>query len=84
MNNNTIEYIVIMKSSIFILGDERSRMHPGHGYPERYEETETVGRFKNIKELESYLLRHGDENLEIYKVQRITTTKHVSLSYLFS
>lgn len=76
--NNT-EYIVIEKSSYYVPGDERSRTNPGHGYPEHYVEADKVVRFSTRKQLEDYILRNADENLEIYKVQPVNITKHVSI-----
>lgn len=40
-------YAVIIERSIHHPGDERSRTHPGHGYPAH---TETVKEFKDFKD----------------------------------
>jgi len=78
--NNT-EYIVIEKSSYYVPGDERSRTNPGHGYPEHYVEADNVVRFPTLKQLESYLLAHADQDkLEVYKVQPVKIVKHVSMT----
>lgn len=77
---DNIEYIVITKSSMYIPGDERSRTNPGHGYPERYEEVQNVRRLRSKQELESYILAYGEKDAEIYKVQPVKVTRHVSLA----
>lgn len=74
-----VEYIVIEKHSVWVPGDERSRTHPGHGYPAHYEDTEYVTRCKDMRELESCVLAKGEKELEIYRVQRVNLVKHVSL-----
>ncbi len=78
--NNT-EYIVIEKSSYHVPGDERSRTHPGHGYPAHDVDTDNVVRFSTLKQLEAYILAHADQdNLEVYKVQPVKIVKHVKVT----
>lgn len=46
MTDSTFTFAVIIERSIHHEGDERSRTHPGHGYPAY---TETVKEFKEFK-----------------------------------
>lgn len=69
--------IIVYKSySEYIPGDERSRTHPGHGYPERYETRESFEHYvtedKNEWELEIKALHFKNENNFIFfEVQRL-------------
>jgi hypothetical protein len=46
-------YAILEKRSISIPGDERSRTHPGHGYPASTEEVWDYIVFKNREEWET-------------------------------
>ncbi len=50
-----MKYAAIIKSYITIPGDERSRTHPGHGYPEHSEETITMVEFEHKPAMEAWL-----------------------------
>lgn len=47
MTDPSLHFAVIIERNIHHEGDERSRTHPGHGYPAY---TETVKEFKEFKD----------------------------------
>jgi hypothetical protein len=63
-------------------GDERSRTHPGHGYPESYETitiTDVI-KFKSQSELESWILKNdGRTKFEAVHITPIKYEKTVKL-----
>lgn len=50
-------WAIITYSSVFIPGDERSRTHPGHGYPERYESVVTYKAYMDEDEWKNDISR---------------------------
>ncbi len=55
MANTTHFYMVLIHGHITVPGDERSRTHPGHGYPEHTVDTVTVKEFANEHDLRAWL-----------------------------
>lgn len=53
------KYAVIYKDTIYHEGDERSRTHPGHGYPAYTETIDKIQIFKSQEELEDWILRNN-------------------------
>lgn len=45
------KYAVIIETTITIPGDERSKTHPGHGYPEHTEKNIVFKEFRNEETL---------------------------------
>jgi hypothetical protein len=74
-------YVIIEMTSVFIPGDERSRTHPGHGYPERTEyytqmqvftsEEEWAGRIAAMMERDP-----RGEKFVAYKVPALAKITH--------
>lgn len=57
------EHFVILEfDSIYIPGDERSRTHPGHGYPEHSEDTVKYIIFKTREAWEAEIKKRVTEN----------------------
>lgn len=52
---NTSFFAVIYDTSVTIPGDERSRSHPGHGYPEHTVVTREIKQFPNEKEFRNWI-----------------------------
>lgn len=69
--------IIVYKSdSIYIPGDERSRTHPGHGYPERYETYESFEHYvtEDKTEWESFIKAlhfKNQNNFIFFEVQKL-------------
>ena len=74
-------YVIVEMNSVFIPGDERSRTHPGHGYPERTEhytsmwvttsredwEEEIKERCeRDLKEKEKFIAYHVDHIASVW------------------
>jgi len=49
-------YAVTFETSITIPGDERSRTHPGHGYPEHTVSTQEIVIFKTQKDFTDWVV----------------------------
>lgn len=52
-----MKYAALVSKSITIPGDERSRLHPGHGYPEHTEEYLELVTFENKEAMEVWVKR---------------------------
>lgn len=76
-------YAVIIERSIQHEGDERSRTHPGHGYPAY---TETVKEFKEFKDEAEFRVwvehqeskRYGSETYRAIAFKPVEIKKSVS------
>lgn len=83
---NEDHWVIIKNDSVHIPGDDRSRTHPGHGYPEStknylsYEVYLTQEKLlEAIKELEEP--RYGNRTqYKVLKVTPMSVKKQVSLS----
>jgi hypothetical protein len=50
-----MKYAALITTSITIPGDERSRTHPGHGYPEHSVDSIRMEEFADQKAMETWL-----------------------------
>lgn len=66
-------WAILRNKNIYVPGDERSRRHPGHGYPAHNEEVVSIEFFDDFAELE--------EQVDI-EVKRGNDFKVVSLTPL--
>jgi len=75
-------YAAFIEESVHHEGDERSRTHPGHGYP-AYTSTHTeVKKFKDEEELKEWILsneRYGQKSYSIVYCTPVAVTKTISL-----
>lgn len=58
----TEHWAIIDGSSVTVPGDERSRTHPGHGYPEHTDHFITYEAFTNEEEFKKELARRLQQN----------------------
>lgn len=71
--------VIIYKSnSVFIPGDERSRTHPGHGYPERYETYESFEHYvsQDKEEWEAFVkacYSSNEKNFIFFEVPKLSS-----------
>jgi hypothetical protein len=72
---------VVYEDSIFILGDERSRTNPGHGYPDSYESRSVYLPFKDQSELEAWISRAGSRQYVVLKSVPLKVEKTVSYDF---
>lgn len=69
-------FIVIEKSTVYHEGDERSRTHPGHGYPAYSEEVDRIRRFTD----EASLVMHVKRNINDLQKMEILRCSKVEIS----
>lgn len=81
------KYAALIKKSVWIPGDERSRTHPGHGYPEHSEEYTEVLEFKSKADMEAWVqrqvtTRYGSETYRLieYRELKVEVTTAVKLT----
>lgn len=61
-------------------GDERSRTHPGHGYPAYSEGVTKYHAFKTQEELETWLrLNESQKNYAVLQVTPLTVERSVAV-----
>lgn len=74
---------VLVFSSIYIPGDERSRTHPGHGYPETTEEVVKYIAFDTEQELTDWVAANETEQFVILNVSilQFKLEKKLKLTY---
>jgi hypothetical protein len=77
----TEHFAVVYTKTIFIPGDERSRTHPGHGYPDDYESHQVYKAFRDQAELETWISRHRSEQYVVLKAQPLEVAAKVSYSF---
>jgi len=63
-------YAIITTDTYTVPGDERSRTHPGHGYPEHTVETISYQTFMDEETLLSYLQRMSESDRSRARVIR--------------
>lgn len=82
MQENKV-WIITKSRNIYHEGDERSRTHPGHGYPAYTETVEDIARFISYDAFfveVTRLMRHGDKFLAYEaKLLRVTATVSVDV-----
>jgi len=54
-----VKYAAIVTRSFIVPGDERSRTHPGHGYPAHTETAIELVDFHDKTEMEAWVLRQN-------------------------
>ncbi len=69
-----MKYGVIYNVSIHHEGDERSRTHPGHGYPAHTENVETFKSFETEELLKEWITRNKDKKMKVIKYEELKVT----------
>lgn len=76
-----MKYAAIITDQIYHEGDERSRTHPGHGYPAYYEDVTKFKEFRDENELKKWLLSNKDKkNFKIVKYEDVKISYDVQIS----
>ena len=65
------KYATIVTRSIYIPGDERSRTHPGHGYPASTEEYTDFVTFDNEEKLKAWIRSNSSSKFKVIKYQEM-------------
>ena len=84
-NSAPLTYAIIIESSIHHPGDERSRTHPGHGYPAHTETVQEFKEFKNEGEFRQWIERqesrpYSSETYRAIAFKPVEITKTVSFN----
>ena len=77
-------YGVVYTESVAIPGDERSRTHPGHGYPEHTKSYKVFEEFKDKDALIAWIKReeaksYGKRNYKAYECRPLSVTTSVEV-----
>lgn len=75
-----MQYGVIYSDFIHHEGDERSRTHPGHGYPAYTEEVKTFKEFKTEDELKLWIERNRNKNFKAIGYEELKIDYKVEVS----
>lgn len=74
------KYAVILQESVYHEGDERSRTHPGHGYPAYTENFEVIKKFKDEAELRKWIdTYHGKKQYTLIKYEEIPVKTEIKI-----
>lgn len=78
-----MEYIIIVKNTIHIPGDERSKRYPGHGYPAHTETRRIAEIYISKQEFEHRIkkLIENKEDFTAYEGRKLSINSTVTLSY---
>lgn len=80
----TPHYVIIVFSSIYIQGDERSKTCPGHGYPASNQPTaEYISYGNDVESWKKEIQRkteYGDENFVAFKANPASITREVKIN----
>lgn len=72
------EYIALWEGTRWVEGDQRSRDHPGHGYPAGNETTYERQTFTDLAELKRWIGGFSyNKSLQIYKLTPVKVTTEV-------
>src|SRR5690554_4838790 len=74
-------FCVLEFVTVTIPGDERSRTHPGHGYPESREQYSVLHRFDSQEDLEAWLLHSRDKRIVVLSAQRLSVKEKISIEF---
>ena len=74
-------YLIVTTRQVHHAGDERSRQHPGHGYPAWTEDVQKVEEFEKyddfLKQVAYYLER--DQKVKLYNAEPMKATKRIEV-----
>jgi preprotein translocase subunit SecA len=78
-----VTYLVLIDGVVHIPGDERSRTHPGHGYPAHTEKKITVKEFTDIDKLEQEIVKltKQNKNFRVFKAEEIMPELSTSVNF---
>ncbi len=72
-------FAVVEFTSVTIPGDERSRTHPGHGYPEHTDTYCYYHIFPSKVELANWILKHADTKYVVLLAHTMQVDKTVTI-----
>lgn len=74
-------YLVITKRNIYHDGDERSRTHPGQGYPAHTESVEHIDYCSNTAAVESVIKGLKEGEYKLYEATELKVEKSVKFIF---
>lgn len=75
----TYHYAAIVFDSVWIEGDERSKTHPGHGYPGYSKQTLSYIVFKDEASMTEWVKNELKTNYVIIESRQVTIEKTISI-----
>jgi len=77
---------VVITESTTIPGDERSRTHPGHGYPEHTVENQVFKEFKDRAQFEAWIKdnmtrSYGRQKFQAYICKKVKVELKTEIKY---
>jgi hypothetical protein len=73
------KYAVLYTDSIYHEGDERSRTHPGHGYPAYTESVDAVRKFDTKEDLLDWIRQNERKKFTAIKYQELKVSTRVEV-----
>jgi len=67
-------WAIITETSQYVAGDERSRTHPGHGYPDHYETTIQYTAYLDEDDWNARILRLAEHNDSFTAIKALPAT----------
>jgi hypothetical protein len=81
METTKDKFAVIHIERIYHEGDERSRTHPGHGYPAHTEEVQKITTFKDEAALKEWILRNENTKHTVIRYEEVKVEKTINLKF---
>jgi hypothetical protein len=73
-----MKFAALVKTSTYVEGDERSRTHPGHGYPAHTVEGLEIVKFRDQAEMEAWIQKettsYSKRSFELIRYETLTYT----------
>lgn len=82
-------FLIIYTTTEYIPGDERSRTHPGHGYPEHSIDRTNIKRFETEESFSKWVIENDSAkygklaNYEAFKCSPVTISRNVEIKYVY-
>lgn len=75
------KYAVIHFETVYHEGDERSRTHPGHGYPAYSEDIQKITTFKTEEDLKTWITKNTNKKFTAIRYEELSvkTTLEVKI-----
>ncbi len=70
-------FIIVVKGSYHVEGDERSRTNPGHGYPAHTVDTQTAIIVDTMAEVEQWAEANRTESFRVFQGNEFEVVKKV-------
>lgn len=75
-----LKFAVVYNESVYHEGDERSRTHPGHGYPAYTETLQLFKEFKNENDLKDWIKRNERRVFKVIKYEELKVKTEIVIN----